>query len=239
MRRFLPALIAVWLLVSCTDASTTGASPSPTAATTSSISSPSPIPELPAGVPPYFESDVPSEDVPPLALVPLTAEVTGSWSVFTATGEAIIVAWQFPGTDPFRLNRGLAAWRRFDDEGAPWRPVWGAAFPKREGVLGIDATTGDMSGDGSDDVLVFAGLGGSGGCGTYMVLDPSIGQVLFEREVCDAVIDPSASPIGLLIREAVYEPDDPHCCPSAMRERVLTYSDGDWREVSATLVPAP
>jgi hypothetical protein len=169
--------------------------------------------------------------------MPLTAELTGSWYALTSAGEAMVVAWQFPGPDPFRLERGIAAWRRFDDGGAPWRPVYGAAFRRAEGVLGITAFTGDATGDGSDDALVFAETGGTGACGTYTVVDLAAGEVVFEREVCDTSIDLSASPPGLHVREAVYEPGDPHCCPSAWLETVLTFSGGTWREGSETLVP--
>ena len=68
-----------------------------------------------------------------------------------------------PGSDPFARALGLIVWRRFEDGGAPWRPVYGIAYPKTEGVLGLSAVIRDLTGDGSDDVLVFAETGGSGG----------------------------------------------------------------------------
>lgn len=249
MRRLLPPS-ALLLLAGCTGAATipsasgTSASPasattaiSTTTATSTSTATASPEPALPEGVPPYFEDDVPSGDVPLMALIPLTAELSGSWYATTSQGEAIVVAWQFPGTDPFRLARGIAAWRRFDDGGAPWRPVWGSAFAKAAGVLGIGAITADVTGDASDDAIAFAETGGTGACGTYMVVDLATGETVLEREVCDTTIDPSSSPPGLLVREAVFEPGDPHCCPSAMRETVLTYSGGGWTEASEVVIP--
>ena len=41
---------------------------------------------------------------------------------------------------------------------------------------------------------------------------------------CDAEIQPNPDPIGLYEVARVYGPDDPHCCPSAISERVLTWN---------------
>jgi len=198
----------------------------------------SPIPSLPGGVPASFADDVPSGDVPTAALVPGHTDVTGAWYGQSSAGQSIVVAWQVPGSDPFARALGLAVWRRFDDGGAPWRPVYGVAYPKTAGVLGLSAVTGDLTGDGSDDVLVFAETGGSGGCGTYAVIDLASGARVFRRSVCDTRIDPSGEPPGLVVVEAVYANGDPHCCPSALRTSVLTY-DGDrtWTTRSSTESP--
>jgi hypothetical protein len=191
------------------------------------------VPSLPAGLPPSFEGDVPAADVPAAALIPLGAHVTGTWSAETSAGEAIVVAWEVPGDDPFVLARGLAVWRRFDDGGAPWRPVWGRAFGVRAGVLSIDAVPADVTGDGSDDAVVFAGTGGSGGCGAAFVVDLVAGSTTYRRDLCDASLTPSTDPVGLLLTEAVYHPGDPHCCPSAIRRTVLTWDGGGWIEASS------
>jgi hypothetical protein len=203
----------------------TGSHSASSPATTPPSVATSPASSLPLGLPASFASDVPSADVPAVALVPKHTDVTGAWYGRTSSGEAIVVAWQVPGSDPFAHARGLAVWRRFDDGGAPWRPVYGTSYPKTAGVLGISAVTGDLTGDGSDDVLVFAETGGSGGCGTYAVVDLASAARLFRRSVCDTRIDPSTDPPGLVVLEAVYEKGDPHCCPSAMRTSVLTYAD--------------
>lgn len=251
MHRSLTLAVLALVLSACTppagpeptSSPVTSATPtSPVATTTSTNSptqSPSPEPELPPGIPPIFEDDVPSADVPPAALVPLKTEVTGSWYAATTQGEAIVVAWLVPGPDPFRLARGIAAWRRFDDGGAPWRPVFGRAFAKADAVLAVSGLTGDVTGDASDDLLFFAETGGSGGCGTYVVVDLAVGMPVFERDVCDTRIEPSASPAGLLITEAVYEPGDPHCCPTSMRQTLLVHSpEGEWEKASETVTPA-
>ena len=198
----------------------------------------SPVPSLPGGVPASFTDDVPSGDVPAAALVPRHTDVTGAWYGQSSAGQSIVVAWQVSGSDPFARALGLAVWRRFDDGGAPWRPVYGVAYPKTAGVLGLSAVTGDLTGDGSDDVLVFAETGGSGGCGTYAVVDLASAARLFRRSVCDTRIDPSTDPPGLVVVEAVYANGDPHCCPSALRTSVLTYAgDRTWTTRSSSESP--
>ncbi len=210
----------------------------------SNISSPtasvavSPAPPLPADLPPWFDDDVGSGGVPAAALIPIGATVSDSWITQTAVGEAIVVSWEVPGDDPFRQDRGIAAWRRFDDGGAPWRPVWGAAFPgARDPVLGISTTLADVTGDGSPDALVLAEMGGSGGCGIVAVVDLSAGGQVYRSRGCDRRIEPATDPAGLVLTEAVFAPGDPHCCPSSLRTTFLAYVDGSWRTASTQTTP--
>jgi len=185
---------------------------------------------LPADLPPSFGDAVGPGDVPVAALVPLKAQVTGSWRASTSAGDAIVVAWEMPGSDPFRTDRGIAAWRRFDDGGAPWRPVWGHAYPiDRAPVENVSAQVADVTGDGSDDAVILAETGGSGACGTTSVVDLATGAVVYRSSGCDRTIDPSADPPGLVVREAVYRPGDAHCCPSTVRTTVLVDTDGTWQ----------
>ena len=205
------------------------ASPTPAAST---------VPSLPPGLPPSFESDVPPADVPAAALIPIGAEVTGHWATSTAAGDAIVVAWSVPGQDPFRQDRGIAAWRRFEDGGPPWRPVGGMAFPaRRDPLLGLSAQVADVTGDGSADAIAFAERGGSGGCGTTLVIDLASGTEVFREEGCDRRVDPSVDPVGLTVTEAVFAPGDPHCCPSSVRTTTLVYADGAWGRASSTTSP--
>lgn len=186
-----------------------------------------------------FEDDVAAANVPAAALVPLKSEVTGTWYGVSDAGETIVVAWQVPGRDPLRLDRGYAVWRRFGDGGAPWRPVLAEAIDRADGVLGITGITAELTGDGSDDVLLRLDTGGSGACARTLVLDLSAGAAAYDEEGCDRRIEPHAGPTGLLVSEAVYEPGDPHCCPSSFRETVLTYAgDGAWDVASERTVDA-
>jgi hypothetical protein len=223
-------------LVACTGASGTSGTP----AVTTTPAASAPAAHVPPGVPPSFGDAVGAQNVPVAALVPLKGRVTGSWSTSTATGDAIVVAWEMPGRDPFRLNRGVVAWRRSDDEAAPWRPVWGEAFAAgaEQPVLGIDAKLADVTSDGSADVLVTASLGGSGGCAIVIVIDLAAGTAPYRSRGCDRTIEPSSDPAGLRVREAVYATGDPHCCPSGFRDTVLVYDGGTWRTESTSVEPA-
>jgi hypothetical protein len=201
---------------------------------------PSARPSLPRGLPTAYPSDLPAGDVPVDDLVPKADEVTGTWYARTSEGDAIVVAWQRPGSDPFRAGRGIAVWLHRGDPGSPWQPVDGVAFGANRGpVLGLTAEIGDVTGDASDDVLVFAETGGSGGCGTYFAIDIVKGARVFDRNVCDTRIVPSADPVGLVVTEAVFAHGDPHCCPSAMRTSVLTYAGTrKWTTSWETVSPA-
>jgi hypothetical protein len=132
----------------------------------------------------------------------------------------------------------VAVWRRFHDGGLPWRPVWGTFYRPAAGVLAIDAVTADLTGDGSDDVLLAASVGGSGACQTISVVDMASGRRTYTRQLCDARIDPSASPPGIVLTEAVFAPGDAHCCPSATRTTLLTYQGGVWIASSSSTAPA-
>ena len=154
----------------------TSSTASPTSTPASATSSPAP--DLPAGIPNSFDRDLPSGDVPADELVPPSTDVTGTWYATTSAGDAIVVSWACPAQTPRTpsSHAGVAVWRRFDDGGAPWRPGYGVAYSKGAGVYGIGAVTGDMTGDGSDDALVFAETGGTGGCGTCDVVDLAAGS---------------------------------------------------------------
>ena len=227
---------ALAALLICLAACHFGASDSlPTAGT------PTVPPSLPRGLPTANPSDLPAGDVPVDDLVPRGDDVTGTWFAHTSRGDAIVVAWQRPGPDPFRSDRGLAVWLHGGDPGSPpWRAVDAVAFgANRDPVLGLTAVIADISGDASDDALVFAETGGSGACGTYLAIDITAGARVFDRNVCDTRIVPSMDPVGLVVTEAVFAHGDPHCCPSAMRTSILTYAGGStWTTASETVTPA-
>ena len=227
--RLASILLVVSIAVGCTDTGVADRTSAPVAAT------PSPVPSLPSGIPPSFGDAVAPGDVPPAALVPLKADLTGRWDASTSAGDAIIVAWTIPGAGRFRLDRGIAAWRRFDDGGPPWRPVWGADYPARsDAVQNLTVDVADVTGDGSDDAIVSAETGGSGGCATVSVLDLAAGARVYRSSGCDRIVTASTDPVGLAIRAAVYRPGDAHCCPSLIRTSVLAYADGSWNTVSST-----
>ena len=154
-------------------------------------------------------------------------DVTGRWIGRVGAVEQLIVAVAGDG-DAFARDRSV--WRWAPDAGLDgWVGVPLLEYPARRGVLSIDAVVTDVTGDGDDDALVFALTGGSGGCGIWSVVDLASTRPVYRRDLCDGTIDPSTGPVGLLVQESVYRPGDPHCCPSARRETVLTYDDADGR----------
>ncbi len=250
MRRTMWATALAVLAVACSgDAepvpSATGSS-SPTvtpSVTTTPSSDPSSTPAIeptgvPDGTPSSFDEGVDAADLPADALVPAAATPTDLWpAVGTDGAQFAVIAFEFPGDDPFRAERGLVVWRRFDDPPA-WRAVYGFTDPADAGVLGIHALIGDATADGSPDALTFEDTGGSGACGTWRVLDLAANTGVFRRTTCDTTIDLSSDPVGLVVREAVFAPEDAHCCPSATRISVLTFDEASgWSVVSSTEEP--
>lgn len=201
--------------------------PSPSASDEPSpTGDPTPAPAtIPDGVPATFDQDVAGRDLPVDELVPPGDEVTDAVRSRSTDAEVVVIVFATPGGgDPFSQARGFVVWRR-DAGGDPaWRAIYGLAHGKREGVLAISADVTDLTGDGSADALIREETGGSGACATYRVVDPSAGAALWKRSVCDAEIQPNPDPTGLYEVARIYGPEDAHCCPSAIRERVLTWN---------------
>jgi hypothetical protein len=193
---------------------------------------------VPQGTPPSFAHDVDVADLPADALVPDGTTPTDVWPAISPDGtQFALIAFAGPGDDPFRLARGLVVWRRFDNAPA-WRAVYGLTDPAEAGVLGFHALIGDATGDGSPDAITFEDTGGSGACGTWRVIDLTANAGVFSRKTCDTTVDLSPDPIGLVVREAVFEQGDAHCCPSATKTSILTFDEtAGWTVYSTTEQP--
>ena len=207
----------------------TPSSPSPLVTDSPSVE-PSPSLELePGEMPETFAADLEPRELPVEKLVPSGADVTGRWVGSTDLGAVVLVAWVEPGSDFSRLPGGFAMWVRYDSP-----PYWRAGLIERhdadDAIQGIDMSTTDLTGDRSDDALVFEGVGGSGACGRWLVIDLIRREETFRREICDGRIDPGppGAP-GLVLTESLYREGDAHCCPSAMRETTLRWSGRAWR----------
>lgn len=255
MRRAIRAAALVLLAAACTSepAAPPASSPPSTAAPTGATgqsptesptaeppSGPSVSPTgIPPGVPGSFDDDVEPSEIPPGSLIPPGTSVTDVWYADTTAAQTILIAYVEPGTDPLQQEHALVVWRRFEGEPDPWRPVLGIRDTPERGVLAIRAVIGDVTGDGSPDALTFEDMGGSGACGTWRVLDLAANVQVFKRKTCDTTIDLSTDPVGLSVREAVYEPGDAHCCPSAMRTTILTFdpATGAWIVASTDVEP--
>jgi hypothetical protein len=199
-------------------------SPSPTE-TPSGSPSPSARPFPPAWAMP-IEDDVEPHELDDGELVPPGAELTDRVTLPAGGGLPDQVAVTYViGDDPFAAEHGFAIWQRFADA-PPWSVVFAFVDAPEEGVLGISVQTGELTGDGHDDVLAFEQTGGSGACGRWRVIaaTPEGTDRLLQRRTCDTEI--LVADGALEMREAVYEPDDPHCCPSAFRFTTLEW-DGE------------
>jgi hypothetical protein len=210
------------------------ASPSPTPSETLEPS-PSPSPE-PGAMPRTYGPDDEPNELPAEALIPDGASLTGQWFGFTDDGVVVAVAWVEEGSDFARLPGGFALWARHDSS-----PHWRAALVDRhdeaEGIQGISMSTTDLTGDGSDDALVSEGLGGSGACARWIVLDLLRRTETFRRDLCDGVIEPGPpGEPGLVITRSVFEEGDAHCCPSATQLTTLAWTGSKWRVTDRTLI---
>lgn len=244
MRR-VPLLLGLALIASCAGggpAQPTGtpsptSSPSPTASPSPSLS-PTPAFDLPAGAPTAFDRDLPATEVPIAPLIPEGALSEGV-VYLAADGEPRLIAalWS-RGEDPLARMLGLVLWAPFEDP-PPWRVVYAFTDRPREQVLAIRPQTGELTGDGREDLLTFEETGGTGACGVWRVIaqtDEGAEEIL-HRETCDTAIDLTDRGT-LLVREAVFAPDDPHCCPSAVRLTTLAWTGTRWRVVERTVEPA-
>lgn len=137
---------------------------------------------------------------------------------------------------PPESRAGLIVWQRSGDPNA-WRAVYAFTDGPRAGVFGVRVWEGDLTRDGVPDLLSFEDVGGSGACGTYRVIASASGAAneIFRRQVCDTEIVIARG--DLRVREAVFEPDDPHCCPSAFRTSTLRWDGSTWEEISSEVSP--
>jgi hypothetical protein len=156
------------------------------------------------------------------ALAPPHARVVAT-DVDTTPLERIGVIWE-RGNDPLQAERGYVLWQATDDPDA-WRAAYAFTDERRSGVLGITQEgRGDLTDDGVDEILTFESTGGSGACGVTRVISPSdvAATEILRRSTCDA--QASLERGHLVIREAVFGPSDPHCCPSGFRTTTFDWN---------------
>lgn len=258
MRRIAAALCLALALAGCdggggqdlSPSATSSASSSPSASPSPSTTSPSSSPsEGPSESPPpeldlQLPADAPTELTDPAdlaavaagdltPLVPPGATVTHS-AVLAGPAERIVLTWR-RGDDPFASEQGFVEWSGLG-EGSSLRAVHAFTDRPRRGVLAIDLEAGDLTGDGLADALTLEQQGGSGACGTWRVIvsTPDAAEEVFRHAACDTEIRIDAGKLSL--REAVYEPDDPHCCPSAFRYATLEWDGIAFVETSSEVV---
>ena len=169
------------------------------------------------------------------ALVPPGASLANASVLITPEDPIDQVALTWLDEDASGRRTGLIVWQRPDDPPL-WRAVFAFTDPARKGVFGIRMDTGDVTRDEISDLVSFEDVGGSGACGTYRVITSVLGDAteIFRRDTCDTQIAISRG--DLRVREAVYRPDDAHCCPSAFRTTVLRWDGTSWEELSSEVV---
>jgi hypothetical protein len=205
--------------------------------TQSPTSSPSPSLEpdedvrLPPNAPTAFDEAVGAADLTPGRLAPRGARIGSAWrSPDGAAVQALAFAWS-RGADPLASESGFEVWTRFETAPA-WRVVYAFTDRASAGVLGVTFEDGDLTDDGVPDALTFESTGGSGGCGTWRVVEirPGDASEIWSRQTCDTQVRILGG--DLAVREAVFAPGDAHCCPSAYRTTTLRWTGDRWKIAS-------
>jgi hypothetical protein len=219
----------------------TATTASPTGATGVSVPPPQPDVSLPNGMRAVVDDP---EDVVAISAGDLSPLVPPGSTPATSAGlarpdapiEQVAVAWR--SGDALAGRAGLIVWQHPDGDPA-WRAVYAFTDPKGKGVFGVRMDQADVTGDGIADLITFEDVGGSGACGTYRVVESTDGDAaeILRRDVCDTEIQVAGG--DLRVRKAVFEPEDAHCCPSAVRTTVLRWNGSDWVEVSSEVSSAP
>ena len=175
-----------------------------------------------------------ARELPVERLVPRGGEVTGVARAKTAEGEAVVIAFAAPGDDPFRRARVRRVAPRAGDD-PPWRAAYGLAHGSVTRAVDLGRRHRPHR-RRLDDALIREETGGSGTCATYRVIDPPAsrsGNARLRRR------DPAEPrPDRLYEVTRIYDSGDPHCCPSAIRERVLAWDGARFVMVSEEVTPA-
>ena len=161
----------------------------------------------------------------------------GTVESFSEPFDQIAVSW-YRGDDAFARQTGLIVWQRFET-GPSWRAVYAFTNRASSGVFSVTLQGGDVTGDGVADLLSREDTGGSGACATWRVVVSARGGASesYRRQACDTSIEIAGGALSL--REAVYEPDDPHCCPSAFRYVTLGWDGEAFVETSSEVLDNP
>jgi hypothetical protein len=220
---------------------TTGTTGLTTGATGSPVPPPQPDVDLPKGMEAFVDdpadlASIAAGDLAPLVPAGSTPAIRAVLATPDAPIDQIAVTWRAGGPTPGRS--GLIVWQATEGDPA-WRAVYAFTDPGAAGVFGIRLDEMDVTADGIADLITFEDVGGSGACGTYRVVASTAGDAseILRRSVCDTDIQVAGG--DLRVREAVFGPEDPHCCPRAFKTTVLRWNGSDWERVSSEVSPAP
>jgi hypothetical protein len=115
----------------------------------------------------------------------------------------------------------------------------------RQGAERVSVETGDFSGDGRPDVLVFDDLDGSGACGVYRALVVGSGSVrpVQTRLLCEDRGSIHVRRGGLLVSLGVKKDpktrDQIHCCYLFVRKTLVRWNGTGWMRIRSRLSRLP
>jgi hypothetical protein len=115
----------------------------------------------------------------------------------------------------------------------------------RQGAERASVETGDFSGDGRPDVLVFDDLDGSGACGVYRALVMASGSVhpVQTRLLCEDQGSIHVRRGGLLVSLGVKKDpktrDQIHCCYLFVRKTLVRWNGTGWTRIRSRLSRLP
>jgi len=260
VRRVLAVAGTLLLAAACAGGGAEGPTPPPTPSDTAATGTPAPSPtvspspspspsltteialQLPADAPTTLDQPLSTADIGDQGfgmLAPPGATVTATSMLVTPEDpvDQIAIAWR-RGENPFASEQGLVVWQPFGS--APrWRALYAFTDRPSKGTLGIDVDAGDLTDDGIPDLLTFEQQGGTGACGTWRVIASAAGAAseVFREQTCDTQVQIADG--GLAVREAVFGPNDPHCCPSAFRVSRLEWDGRDFVKTHSEVVGSP
>ena len=178
-------------------------------------------------VPRTFGGAFAPQTVPLQALIPERGRVWSARVVPAAAGipPEIVVTW-----DEEVGLRGLAVWQRHRGFVGRWRRIYLRRRGDESPFQRFETTTGDVTGDGHQDVLVFEDEDGSGGWGTYRLLAVVSGtmrQLYVRRASSDWTtirLRHGAHAVSDGIGKDPRSAGSIHCCPRFIRTRVKRWN---------------
>ncbi len=115
----------------------------------------------------------------------------------------------------------------------------------RQGAERVSVETGDFSGDGRPDVLVFDDLDGSGACGVYRALVMASGSVrpVQTRPLCEDQgsihVRGGGLQVSLGVKKDPKTRDQIHCCYLFVRKTLVRWNGTGWMRIRSRLSRLP
>jgi hypothetical protein len=192
-------------------------------------------------IPRTFSGAYDPNDVPLQALIPERGRVHSGLVVPAAAGipPEIVVTWD----EDLGLD-GIAVWQRRPGFVADWDRVYQRRQGEKSPFQRFETSTGDVTADGHQDLLVFEDQDGSGGWGTYRLLAVVSGAIrqLYVRHASSDWTAIRLTPRSLVVQDGIGKDprsgSDIHCCPRFIRTRIKRWNGHALVDVKVTTHPA-